>query len=91
VYSNKAQDVLLEVGSDDGLKLWLNGQLVHRNNALRACDRGQDKVKATLKDGWNELRLKVVNAGGGWAASLRIRTPDGGRPEGLRVDANRQE
>ena len=35
--SAKEQDAVLELGSDDGIKVWLNGQVVHANNATRPC------------------------------------------------------
>ena len=79
IHSAKDQPIRLELGSDDGLKVWLNGENIHTNNALRGCQRAQDIVKATLKKGMNELLLKVSNNGGGWAACVRVRAPDGGR------------
>jgi HEAT repeat protein len=89
VYSPQTQEVLLELGSDDGIKVWLNGQVIHANNVPRGCDRAQDKVKATLNEGRNELLLKITNIGGAWAACARVRTPDGGHLDGLKVDARR--
>lgn len=85
-----SQAARLEVGSDDGIKIWLNGAVVHRNNALRGCARGADTVAVILRAGWNDLLVKVTNNGGGWAASVRVRAPDGDRLEGLRVEAERQ-
>jgi hypothetical protein len=79
---------LLELGSDDGIKAWLNQEVIHTNNALRGCGPGQDKVNAMLRQGWNELMLKVTNDGGGWGACARLRAPDGGAVTGVRVDAN---
>ena len=84
--SPRAQDVQLELGSDDALKVWLNGELIHTFAGVRGCERGQDKVPAQLKKGRNELLLKVVNGGGGWAACARLRQPDGSHVEGLKID-----
>lgn len=84
--SPRAQDVQLELGSDDALKVWLNGELIHTFAGVRGCERGQDKVPAQLKKGRNELLLKVVNGGGGWAACARVRRPDGSHVEGLKID-----
>ncbi|MBW7905518.1 MAG: HEAT repeat domain-containing protein [Phycisphaerae bacterium] len=86
VFSPAAQEARLELGSDDGVRAWLNGEVVHTNNALRGLQRGQDKVSVRLNQGWNVLMLKVVNAGGGWAACARLRGADGGRLEGLRFE-----
>lgn len=88
IYSPTTQAAVLEVGSDDGVKMWLNGQLVHRHDVVRRCARGQDQVPVTLTEGWNHLLLKLTNAeGDDWAACLRVRTPDGGRPAGVQAKA----
>ncbi len=57
---------ILSLGSDDGIKVWLNGQLVHNNPAMRAVSPGSDRVKLKLKKGANELLIKVNNGGGGY-------------------------
>jgi len=88
-WSPNTQEVLLELGSDDGIKVWLNGAVIHANNVPRGCGRAQDKVKTTLNQGWNELLLKITNIGGAWAACARVRAPDGGHLDGLNVDARR--
>ncbi len=83
VWSDKSQKVLLELGSDDGIKVWLNGQVVHANNATRPAGPGQDKVEVTLKQGWNPLLLKVTQGGGEWAVCARLRQLDGSKLDGL--------
>jgi HEAT repeat protein len=89
VWSDKSRKVLLELGSDDGIKVWLNGQVVHANNATRPADPGQDKVEVTLKQGWNPLLLKVTQGGGEWAVCARIRRLDGSKAEGLNFQAEK--
>jgi HEAT repeat protein len=86
VYSPKAQKVRMELGSDDQVKLWLNGKQVHKNAQMRACKPCQDKKVLQLKDGWNDVLMKVTQGHGEWAACLRFRTPQGGELEGLRAD-----
>jgi HEAT repeat protein len=90
LWSPKTQEILLELGSDDGIKVWLNGEVIHANNVPRGCDRAQDKVTTTLNQGWNELLLKITNIGGAWAGCARVRAPDGSHVEGLKFDAQRQ-
>ncbi|MBU0616906.1 MAG: HEAT repeat domain-containing protein, partial [Planctomycetes bacterium] len=90
VWSEHEQPILLELGSDDGIKAWLNCEAIHANNALRGCGPAQDQVTATLKQGWNKLMLKVTNDGGGWGACARLRSADGGSVSGVRIDANGQ-
>ncbi len=77
IHSPKAQAARLEVGSDDGIKVWLNSELVHANNVLRGVRLGEDVAAVELEQGWNDLLLKVPNEGGGWGASVRVRDPNG--------------
>jgi hypothetical protein len=83
----KAQELQLEVGSDDAIKVWINGQLVHSNNAARGNEPGQDKVKIKFNEGSNTILMKVVNGGGGWGANARLRTLDDKKVTGMRVRA----
>ncbi len=86
IVSPKEQKARLELGSDDGVKVWINGQLVHANNAGRPVTLGEDKVDVTLREGVNALLVKLTQEGGQWAMALRLRTPDGGKIEGLKVE-----
>jgi len=86
VWSPKEQKAQLELGSDDGVKVWLNGQVVHANNAIRPAEAGQDKAPVTLKEGWNPLLVKLTQGGGQWALSVRFGSPDGGKIEGLKSE-----
>lgn len=70
-------EVIMEVGSDDGLKVWLNGNVVHEKNVPRAYTAGEDRVPLELLAGENTLLLKVTQGGGGWAAGARITGADG--------------
>jgi len=88
VWSPDDQDVQLELGSDDAIKVWLNGKVVHANNTDRGIAARQDLVKAHLQKGWNDLLLKIVNHTGGWGFACRIRKPDGSALDGLKVEAN---
>ena len=85
VFSPEDQDVRLEIGSDDGVKMWVGDKLAHANNANRPCRPGEDKAKAHLAKGWNRLLMKIVDNSGQWAFCLRIVKPDGSVLEGLRV------
>ena len=87
VRSPEMQEALIELGSDDGVTVWLNGKLVHANNALRGIELAQDKVKVTLEEGWNSLLVKVTQGPGHWYLCLRLLTPDGMTFPGLTVQA----
>lgn len=87
IYSPKAQEALLIIGSDDAVKAWLNGKLVDAQNVGRTLQDGEDRVSVTLNAGWNKLVLKIINWGGGWGAKARIRAANGAVLEGIKTKA----
>jgi len=70
--------VVLHLGSDDGLRLYLNGQEVLRRRVQRGVNLDDDVVELRLRDGDNFLLLKVVNDGG--PAGFAFRHDDGDAP-----------
>ena len=86
VIAPKETKANLEIGSDDGVKVWVNGKLVHANNIMRPIVAGQDKAEATLKEGANDFLLKITQNNMGCAACVRIRNADGSPIEGLRIE-----
>lgn len=83
VRSPREVKVRLEIGSDDGVKVWVNGKLVHANNAVRALAPGQDKAEAVLRAGDNDFLLKITQHTLGCGACVRIRGLDGSPIDGL--------
>jgi len=79
VHSPEARQVQFRTGSDDDLKVWLNGQLILNRNIGRYASKDQDKVSASLKSGSNEILLKVCNRTGSWGFYMRI-TNEAGQP-----------
>ncbi|HWD39123.1 MAG TPA: DUF1553 domain-containing protein [Fimbriimonas sp.] len=61
VHYAKAGAVTLRVASDDGIRIWLNGKLIHSHKIGRGIDQGIDEVKAEVRAGDNELVAKLVN------------------------------
>ena len=83
VHSAQETQAQLRVGSDDDVKVWLNGKEVLSKSVARTAVIDQDIVPVNLKEGTNEILLKVCNRTGGWGFHLRI-TDSQGRPlEGL--------
>ena len=78
------QDAVLELGSDDGVKAWLNGKLVLEANEVRSLKPGENQVKVKLRMGENSLLLKVTQGEGEWQACARLRTAEGGQVPGLK-------
>lgn len=87
VWSDAEQAVQLAIGSDDAVKAWLNDELVHSNLVFRGVTPGEDKVKVTLRKGWNRLMLKVVQGSGGWGFCAGFVPAEGGKLEGLKFRA----
>jgi HEAT repeat protein len=85
--SDRDQDALLEFGSDDGIKMWLNEKQVYSLNVARPLQPGSDKVKVALHAGWNPLLVKITQNNQGWEFCVRVRTPDGSHIQGVRCDS----
>jgi hypothetical protein len=64
--SPQAIAVPVSLGSDDGLKLWLNGELLLSENVIRGAAPDQNEATLKLKAGKNRLLVKVSNVGGEW-------------------------
>jgi hypothetical protein len=76
----------LLVGSDDGVRVWINGEIVHTNPTYRAAEPDLDRVPVRLKKGWNKLLVKVLQGAGGWGYYVRFADPDGALRYALRPD-----
>ena len=64
INSPEAKNMRVSLGSDDGIKVWLNGELLFSNDVKRGATAGQDYVTLPLREGNNDLLLKVVNREG---------------------------
>jgi hypothetical protein len=65
-------NAVLGIGSDDCVKVWLNGKLVHEHRGGRGVIADSDRVAVTFKKGKNQLVLKILNYGGPWGFSCRL-------------------
>jgi len=54
----------VSLGSDDGIKVWLNTKQVLSKNVARGAAPDQEKLTLDLNKGRNELLLKITNSGG---------------------------
>lgn len=84
VWSERETAARLEIGADDGLKVWLNGALVHAKMQVRPVKPREDIVPVTLKQGWNDLKIKLVQGAGGWGIICGVRDSEGKPLEGLK-------
>ena len=74
--SPEAQQTTMLVGSDDAVKVWLNGELVHQVLIGRGADDYQDFFPVTLKQGKNVLLVAVDNRGHGGFSGFFGFAPD---------------
>jgi hypothetical protein len=70
-------NALLGIGSDDAVRLCLNGELVHENWTFRTLAQDQDVVPVRFRKGRNRLLAKVLNGTQTWQFSCRLLGPDG--------------
>ena len=71
-------NVTMRVGSDDAVKVWLNGKVVHNNPTDRGASDFQDRFQVDLRRGENLLMVKVSERTGGWSMFVGIDTFGGG-------------
>lgn len=86
LFAPEARSVSLAIASDDGLKLWVNGQLAHSTNAVRGIGAGRDRATAKLRQGWNDFLAKVTQHTAGCGIVLQITDAKGVPVAGLRFD-----
>ncbi len=69
---NETRAGLLGIGSDDAVKVWLNGELVHESWTDRAVNPDDDLVPVDFQAGKNSLLIKVQNGRGPWGFACRL-------------------
>ncbi len=74
--SPRKQQAMLLVGSDDGIKVWHNGRVVHTNDISRAALPLQDIVYLDLEPGGNDILFRVRNLTGESGLYIHYRTLD---------------
>ena len=65
--SPQEQNTRMFVGSDDAVKVWLNGELVREEITRRSASDYKGSFPVPLKQGRNTLLVAVGNATGGWS------------------------
>ena len=64
--SDRDQNYLLSLGSDDTIKIWVNDQLVFSKYVHRPLRRGDDVIQLPVSKGRNKILVKVTNGYGPW-------------------------
>lgn len=60
------RDVYVHLGSDDGVKVWLNGELLLDHAVGRGVNLYDESLVLPMRAGTNHLLVEVVNGQGGW-------------------------
>ncbi len=72
VYSPSERPARLLLGSDDGIRAWINGELVYSNDRYGGWIEDAYQADALLNEGWNQLLCKVSQDGGDFRFSARF-------------------
>ncbi|HVS36714.1 MAG TPA: hypothetical protein VMS17_14230, partial [Gemmataceae bacterium] len=72
---DQAVTLPVSLGSDDFIKVWLNGEVVGADDAARPAEHDQDQATLKLKPGKNQLLIKVGNIAGDWAVYVAPELP----------------
>jgi hypothetical protein len=86
IYSPTSRTVKLRVGSDDGIRVWINGNMVWNNHAACRCwANDQDIFQVTLNEGWNKLLIRVGEKTGNWGFVARFTDLQGNPITDIRI------
>jgi hypothetical protein len=72
IESVHGRETVLRCGSDDGIRIWLNGEQVHSREVGRAYRPNDDEVAVYLRPGVNRILVKIDNYQGGWGFGVSI-------------------
>jgi len=67
-----ATTVFLHVGSDDGIRVWLDGEKIIDSYNERGWVPDEDRIQVTLTEGRHALLIKCDDLYGAWRFSLRF-------------------
>ena len=72
INSESDRTILLRCGSDDGIRIYLNGKIIHNHETGRGYKPYSDQVTTTLKAGVNTLLVKCDNYHGTWGFGVHV-------------------
>ncbi len=72
IMAEEARDVDVQIGSDDTLEVWFEGNKILEHLTPRAARLGDDQVRLHLKPGVNHLYFRIDNRGGAWRLITKI-------------------
>ncbi|HUR54100.1 MAG TPA: PVC-type heme-binding CxxCH protein [Gemmataceae bacterium] len=72
VHSAKKQTVAAALLAEDPVRVWVNDASAYSRPVVNASAPGEEMFKVELKEGWNVVLMKVVNAGKSHRVGLRF-------------------
>ena len=64
--SDRDQIEILSLGSDDGVKIWVNDQLIFSKYIHRSLRAADDVIALPVSKGRNKILIKIINGYGPW-------------------------
>ena len=75
VQSPSQRKAEMVVGSDDTLKVWINGKQVYDFSDRRGFEHEQGRFEVSLSRGPNRILVRCGNRGGGWQFAVALSSP----------------
>lgn len=72
IESIHARETVIRCGSDDCIRIWVNGKQVHSFEGGRGFQADQDSANIHLKAGINKIFVKIVNYKSGWGFGATV-------------------
>ncbi len=91
IYADSNKSCQLWLGYDDGIKVWLNGEVVLYDNRYGNFKGDMKKINVNLKAGENRLLLKISQWMGEHGFSARFCYANGSKVKGLSFDPEQKQ
>ena len=73
-------DAILSLGSDGGVRIWVNGTAVHQSAGGPGFSFDAERIPVHLERGENRILLKLAHRSGPWRFALRVLEPGATAP-----------
>jgi len=83
LFSPTDQDAQILFGSDDGAKVYVNGQMLFSKQIARGIKRDEDRFPVHLNKGPNRLLFKIEQGNGAWGLLARVADSKGAALKGV--------
>lgn len=69
----RAQQVTALLGSNDGARIWCNGEMVYHFHGKRSLIPDEDEIVLNLQEGRNHILIRVEQWKGAWGLAFRLK------------------